>query len=54
MCPVSAADVLRGDKNDFDPFFTSEMFKMELIRRCPGVLDGMVSETLKRNPTNHA
>ena len=40
------------------------MFKMEFIRRCPavpgvargcpGVPDGMVAETLKRNPTNHA
>ena len=64
ICPVSAAGVLEGDKNDFDPFFTPKMFKMEFIRRCPGVAggarrspgvpDGMVAETLKRNPTNHA
>ena len=33
------------------------MFKMEFIRRCPGcpaVPDGMVAETLKPNPNNHA
>ena len=37
---VSAADVLGGDENDFDPFFTPKMFKMEFIRRCPAVPGG--------------
>ena len=45
---------LRRVENDFDPFFTPKMFKMEFIRRCPAEPDGMVAETLKRNPANHA
>ena len=54
ICPVSTADVLGEDKNDFDTFSTPKMFKMEFIRRCPAEPNGMVAETLKRNPTNHA
>ena len=30
------------------------MFNMEFIQGCLAVPDGMVAETLKRNPTNHA
>ena len=54
ICPVSVADVLGGLENDFNPFFTPNMFNMEFIRRCPAEPDGMVAETLKQNPTNHA
>ena len=57
ICPASTADVLRVNENDFDPFFiqaVTTMFKMEFIRRSPTEPDGMVAETLKRNPTNHA
>ena len=38
--PVSTADVLGGDEKDFDSFCSPKMFKMEFIRRCPGVPGG--------------
>ena len=38
--PVSTADVSGGDGNDFDPFFTPKMFKMEFIWGCPAVPGG--------------
>ena len=34
--PVSTAYILGGEENDFDPFFTPTMFKMEFIRRSRG------------------
>ena len=59
--PVSTEDVLGGDENDFDPFLFTENVQNGIhpavpggARRSPAKPDGMVAETLKRNPTNHA
>ena len=38
--PVIVADILGGDENNFDPFFTPKIIKMEFIRGCPGVPRG--------------